>query len=75
MDAGSQYTIIYTMYMGFIKFINHTLYLCVCNLSIYIVLCQGKDENILILDVHVQNATYVFASKGIQVAYLNLNLS
>lgn len=38
----------------------------------YIVLCQGENKNVLILD---QITTYVFVSKGIPVAYLNLNLS
>lgn len=38
----------------------------------YIVLCQGENKNIIILD---QITTYVFVSKGIQVAYVNLNLS
>ena len=40
----------------------------------YIVLCQGENKNILILVIDDQNTTYVFASKGTQVAYLNLNL-
>lgn len=44
---------------------------CVCNLTTYIVLCQGENRNILVLDIHDENTPYVFASKGIHVAYLN----
>ena len=41
----------------------------------YIVLYQVKNINILILDIDVQNTTYVFASKSAQALYLNLYLT
>ena len=47
--------------------------LFVCNLIIYIDLCQGENKINLILDINDQIITYVFASKGTQVVYLNLS--
>ena len=34
------------------------------NLIIYIVFCQGENQNSLIMDIDDQNTTYVFTSKG-----------
>ena len=45
---------------------SYSIYVCVCNLILYIVLCQGENENILILDIDDQNTMYAFASKGTQ---------
>ena len=50
------------------------MYLCVWNLVIYIVLCQGENLSVLVLDIDEQNTMHVFASKGIHAMCLNLNL-
>lgn len=66
-DAGSQYIIIYIIYTSFTKFINHNLYVYVFETFLCIVvLCQGEDNNILILDNDDQHTTCVFASKDTQ---------
>ena len=58
----------YIIFMDFAKFIYHILslyiYVCGCNFILYIVVCQGENENILILDIDGKNTMYVFASKG-----------
>ena len=43
----------------------YVIYLWVWNLNLNIVLCQGKNENIFILDIGGQNTTYVFIFKGV----------
>ena len=42
---------------------------------IHIVLCQGGNHNIHVLDIDDQNIMYVFAFKGINDAYVNFNLN
>ena len=44
------------------------------NLVIYIVLYQGEDKNLLILDIDGQCTTYVFSSKVTKIVHLNLHL-
>ena len=41
----------------------------VLKLILHIVLCQEENKNII--DIGDQNTIYIFASKGIQVAYFN----
>ena len=54
---------------------SYFILLCGENLIIYIFLYQGENKNMFILDIDDNNNTmYVFASKGIHVAYSNLNI-
>ena len=39
---------------------SHFICLGVFNLILYIVLCQGKNKNTLILDIDDQNAKYAY---------------
>ena len=45
------------------------MYLWVWNLVLNIVLCQGEDKYLLLLDTDAQNTTYVLASEVTQAAY------
>lgn len=66
-----QYVAIYIIYTYFTKFIIHVfMHLFVWNLIIYIFLCQGGNQSIVILDIDDLNTTYVFGSNYV---YLNLN--
>lgn len=48
--------------------------ICISNLIIYIVLCEGAYiKNICILDVDDKNRMCVFAYESTHAAYLNLN--
>jgi hypothetical protein len=61
---------IYTIYIGFTKFIEHNLYIYVFKFLLYTLsFCQGGYENIPILKNDDQNTKQIFASKGTQVAY------
>lgn len=71
---GPQHLAKDTIYMGFNKFIYHSLYIYVWDLIIHIVLFEVENKNILILDIGGQNTSYVSASKGTHTSYLNLNL-
>ena len=64
-----------SIFTCFTKFINGIFLntLCVWNFIIYIILCQG-EKNTLILYIDDRNTTYVYASKGTLVAYFNLSL-
>lgn len=58
---------IYTIYTGFTKLINLTLYNYVFAILLY---KSCKAKKILILNIDDQNATYVFAIKGTHAASL-----
>lgn len=61
--------------MGSTKFVNRSLYIYVFETVVStLVLCQGDNQNILILDINDQNITYVLVSKSIYVVYVNLDL-
>lgn len=63
---------IYTIYVGLVEFKSHILIYLGCKfITLYIVLCQGDNTNIPILDIDDQSTTYMFASKGTLDAYLN----
>lgn len=69
-DVASQYMTICTIYMGFIKLINHILNI-MCLKPYYIHHLMSWRVSKLILDIDDQNVVYVFASKCNHVAYLN----
>lgn len=50
------------------------MYLWVWNLVLNIVLCQGEDKYLLLLDTDAQNTTYVLASKVTQAAYFVIEI-
>ena len=51
--------------MGFIKFINHILYIYVFETFLYTLsYVDEKIKNILVLDIESQNTTYVIVVKG-----------
>ena len=54
---------------------SYLIHLSVWNFIIYIVLGQGENKNILVLEIDDQDTTYIFAFKGTHVVYLNLNFA
>ena len=54
---------------------SYLIHLCVWNLVICIVLGQGENKIIFVLEIDDRNTTCVLASKGTHVVYLNLNFA
>ena len=52
--------VMYTIFMGFIEFMNHNFYIFMCLKPSHIhVFGQGETKNVFILDIGDQNKTYV----------------